>query len=56
VFSDDPFDVALDGEQLLKWCRDGKLLTWSVSYAVDKIAEFENSLSPHPTGGSQGKR
>jgi hypothetical protein len=47
-FSDDPFDVALDGQRLFKWCRDGKLLTWNVSAAIDKIAEFESSIKQSP--------
>jgi hypothetical protein len=43
-YSDDPFDVALSGRRLFKWCRDGKLLTWDVAGAVDRIGEFESSL------------
>ncbi len=43
-FADDPFDVALSGQQLFKWCRDGKLLIWDVGAAIDQIATFESSL------------
>lgn len=43
-YSDDPFDVALSGQRLFKWCRDGKLLTWDVARAIRQIEEFESSL------------
>jgi WD40 repeat protein len=45
-YSDDPFDVALSGQRLFKWCRDGKLLTWDVARAVQQIQEFEGSVKP----------
>lgn len=43
-YSDDPFDVALSGQQLFKWCRDGKLLMWDVAAAIRQIEEFESSV------------
>jgi WD40 repeat protein len=43
-YSDDPFDVALSGQRLFKWCRNGPLLMWDVARAVEQIGEFENSL------------
>jgi hypothetical protein len=43
-YSDDPFDVALSGQRLFKWCRDGKLLMWDVAGAIHQIAEFESSV------------
>jgi hypothetical protein len=49
-YSDDPFDVALSGLRLFKWCRDGRLLVWDVAAAVHQIEEFENSLE-HSNAG-----
>jgi hypothetical protein len=45
-YSDDPFNVALSGQRLFKWCRDGKLLVWDVAAAIGQIADFERSLKP----------
>jgi hypothetical protein len=46
--SDDPFAILLEGWRLFKRCRDGTLYMWDVGAAVDKITEFERSLTPAP--------
>jgi hypothetical protein len=43
--SQDPFEVGIDGPRLLKWCFDGTLLVWDIPTAVEKVAQFEQSLN-----------
>lgn len=42
--SEDPYAVGIDGNRLKKRCRDGTLMVWDIPSAVEKIAEFEQSL------------
>jgi WD40 repeat protein len=46
--TNDPFAVALAGQRLIERCPDNKILMWDVASAINKIAEFENSLRPSP--------
>ena len=41
----DPFAVGLVGQRLFDWCPDGKLLMWNAADAIEKIAEFEKTLT-----------
>lgn len=43
--SQDPYEVGIDGTRLLKRCFDGTMLVWDVPAAIEKIAEFEDSLT-----------
>jgi len=46
-YSNDPYDVALRGQRLFEWCRDGKLLMWDAGAAIQHIGQFEESLRGH---------
>ena len=43
--SEDSYAVGIDGTRLLKWCRDNTLSVWDIPSAVEKITEFERTLS-----------
>jgi WD40 repeat protein len=47
-YAQTPFSILLQGRRLFKRCPDGTLYMWDVSTAVDRISEFERSLTQAP--------
>ena len=54
--TNDPLSVALAGQRLIERCPDNKILMWDVPAAIDKVAEFENSLGRSRGGADQATR
>jgi WD40 repeat protein len=41
----DPLSIVLHDSKLIERCRDGMVLMWDATAAIDKIAAYENSLT-----------
>jgi WD40 repeat protein len=44
-YASEPVTTLLQGQRLFKRCPDGTLFTWDVAAVIDKITEFENTLT-----------